>query len=167
MSAASQPTRLRADDFVRERSMYAWSAEDIEKIAEIFGVTRENVTNIPHPIDHDASAIALTFNRGGNVAAALASYLNHEFYGVGPDLAAEFVYREPNRYSFIQNTRSGDVLILTVPYDVREFILGLEKHRSELHFVALHPEILFMMRPRMAYDAAKSSLLKSAYQPSI
>jgi hypothetical protein len=163
VNVADRVPRVRENEFVRERSMRVSSSSDLTKVADIFGVSPENVRAVDHPLDRDLMAMAVTFYRGGNVAAALASYLNHEFYDVGGELADEFIYRDPNSFSFVHDSEFGDALVLTVPSNPNEFIRKLDGHRQEIRFVALHPQILFMMRPRMTYNSAKLHL-KSGYE---
>jgi hypothetical protein len=160
VNVASRVPRASPNGTMRGRSMFDLSSDDLIKIADIFGVAAENVGAVRHPLEHECPAASIIFSRGGNVAAALASYLNHEFYHVGSELAAEFIYRDPNMYSFVDDTESGAALILTIREQPADFIGRLDEHRNEIHFVALHPEILFMMRPKMTYDAAKSCLQK-------
>jgi hypothetical protein len=145
VNVADRVPRAREVGFVRERSMRALSSGDLTKIAETFGVSPDNVRAVDHPLDRDLPAV------------------NHEFYGVGGELADEFIYRDPNKFSFVHDTQFGDALVITVPSNPKEFIHELDGHRQEIRFVALHPQILFMMRPRMTYNSAKSSL-KSGYE---
>jgi hypothetical protein len=155
--------RLRACEFTHGRKMNGLSSEELVKMAEIFGVLPENVRGITHPLVPECPAAAITFDRGGNVADALASYFNHEFYEVDSSLAAQYVYRSPNEYSFVDESEFGTSLVLTISEVPSAFLKRLSDHQQDIRFVALHPEILFMMRPRMSYDDAKSRI-KQGYE---
>ena len=147
-------------------TMPTLSSQDLQELARLFSVEKDRITVSPHPLEAELVVIAIRFIRGINVAPALASYFNHEFYKVpkGAD-NPQLLYR-PNSYAYVDEQDYGRTLCLTASGDKANFIAGLLARSDDISYVISHPEILFMMHPDIDYVTARVNL-RHGFRPSV
>jgi hypothetical protein len=136
------------------------SETHVAKLASLFAVELEQVQVTPHVLDDGLSLVRIRFLRGRRVAAAISSFLNHEFYHppMGSDL--DDLHYSPNTYSFLDETSGFAELCLTIDEQPDIFIDKLREKTADIRYVALHPQILVAMRSRGSYRNAKQSVEK-------
>jgi hypothetical protein len=132
--------------------------EEMGELANLFAVEPDDVRPIVHPFGSAFEAVSIHFARGGNVPVALASYLNHEFYAPPQKADLTHLHYSPNPFAYVAEIDVGEVLVLTISEPPERFLKRLAEKASELRYVSLHPEILFMIRPNGSYQKAKAEL---------
>jgi hypothetical protein len=154
------------EDETMDFPMPSLTSQDLDDVAGLFLVAQDRIDVLPHPLDPSRTLIAIRFLRGINVAPALASYLNGEFYYVPKDIDdLRLPYRQ-NFYAFVDERQYGRTLCLTLLPDKAAFIVGLQKKTKDIHYVMDHPEILFMMRPDIDYLTARTNF-QQGFRPSL
>lgn len=147
-------------------SMRTWNSQDKYRLAAIFGVPDDQVRFGVHPLPLERRSLTLahiSFVRGSDVAAAVASFLNREFYSPAPSLALSDLHYSANNCAFVNDKADLPELRLSLDDDPQDFLERLSTKQSDVRFVILHPEILPAMRSFGSFGRAKQSLLEPSH----
>jgi hypothetical protein len=100
------------------------TALQIAELADVFSVSKNQISQLTHPLDEDREVIAVKMESPRSEILALASFINRKLYN-----ADQYDGVRESVYAFIHHD-DPHVLLLTVPYyDKRVFL-------SRLHAIA-------------------------------
>jgi hypothetical protein len=131
------------------------------RLADLFQILPGQIQLVQHPLNNDRSLLKITFLYGINVAAALASFFNDEFYCIPDHERVHNLSFKENAYAFIDSKQKAEVLCLTVAEPIASLLERLDQHKNDLRYVMTHPQILFMMRPDLDFQTARANLQRS------
>ena len=160
--ANARPARGMYVD-VLEVDMDRLSNVEYSDLSRLFQVPRECISLKRHPLNSSDSFLEIEFLSGINLAPAIATYLNSEFY---KEQGTSLQY-SVNSCAWCDDANGRQILCLSIPRNYRDnFVEALVAHADDIQYVMAHPEILFMIRPEVNYRTARANLQKG-YRPAL
>jgi hypothetical protein len=114
------------------------SPEQISRISEIFLALPKYISVVPHPSQSNTAAIRLQFISNLNVAPAVASFLNQEFYKT-PRLQGRVDPFAPNGFAFVAENEKEQYLFVTVHGELNAFIDRLQPFANTIQDTVKNP----------------------------
>jgi hypothetical protein len=165
MNAPNSSSRLQMEQFQHSMNTVLTGSQ-AEELSGLFQVPLDQIQFARHPLNGDRNVLKITFLYGVNVAAALASFFNNEFYRIPRHERTRDLTFKQSAYAFVDTEQPGEVLCLTVAEPIASFLRRLKQHENDIRYVMQNPQILFMIRADVDYRTARTNLQRSS-QPII
>ena len=169
----SKPVMIQAEETSMQRAPIHlkeyFTDEAQARLSRTFHSPLNRIDALQHPLDPSRRLLWVTFAAALNQASALCVYLNTTFFKGQPFFATDVPNLTPDRFatpfhptlcSFVGNQGAMcDLFISFKPESSDEFARSLEDQSADIDFITDNPDIVFIMKKAVEFEAAKRRLL--------